>query len=92
MFMLIIIIPYVIAGLANLVFTIQYVDELKKINCDCSESVFRTMMYFLAILSICIWGLTLLSFIFLFFMARYLFTKKNMKKIFKSSVKNSSVL
>ena len=92
MFMLFIIFPYAIAGLANLIFTIQYVDELKKINCDCSVSVFRTMMFILAILSICIWGLSLLTFVFVFFMARHLFNKKNMKKLLKSSVKNASVL
>ena len=65
MFMLIISIPYVIAAIVNLVFTIQYVDEMAKINCDCSESVFRTMMYILAIINACVWGLSILIMIYI---------------------------
>jgi hypothetical protein len=92
LFMMIILAPYGVAAIINLIFTIQYVDEMKKINCDCSESVFRTMMYFLAIITICIWGLSLFTFIIIFFMARQLFTKKNIKKIMKQSVKNASAV
>jgi hypothetical protein len=64
-FMLIIFIPYMIAAIMNLVFTIQYVDEMKKINCDCSESVFREMMYILAIINACVWALSILIVIFI---------------------------
>ena len=49
-----------IAIITNIVFTLQYVEELKKDNCDCSESVFRTMMYVLSIISAVTWGLALL--------------------------------
>ena len=63
--MLIIFIPYMIAAIMNLVFTIQYVDEMKKINCDCSESVFREMMYILAIINACVWALSILIIIFI---------------------------
>jgi uncharacterized membrane-anchored protein len=50
----------VLAIITNIVFTLMYVEELKKDNCDCSESVFRTMMYILSIISAITWGLALL--------------------------------
>jgi len=37
----------------------MYIEELKKDNCECSESVFRTMMYILSILAAALWGLIL---------------------------------
>lgn len=92
MFMMIVLIPYSIAGIVNLFVTLSYIDEMKKINCDCSESIFRTMMYILAILNICVLGLSVFIFIFVFFMARHLFTAKNMKRLLKSTSKNASVL
>jgi hypothetical protein len=49
-----------IAIITNVVFTLMYVEELKKDNCECSESVFRTMMYILSIISAVTWGLALL--------------------------------
>ena len=92
MFMMIVLVPYAIAGIVNLFMTISYIDEMKKINCNCSESIFRTLMYILAILNICILALTALIFVFLFFMARHLFTSKNMKRLLKSTSKNASAL
>ena len=50
----------VLAVITNVVFTLMYVEELKKDNCDCSESVFRTMMYILSIISAITWGLVIL--------------------------------
>lgn len=47
-------------GITNVVFTLQYIEELKKDNCECSESVFRTMMYILSIISAITWGIALL--------------------------------
>jgi hypothetical protein len=57
------VIPYILASLVitNTVFTLQYVEELKKDNCDCSESVFRTMMYILSIISAVTWSLIILA-------------------------------
>jgi hypothetical protein len=49
----------VIAIITNIVFTLMYIEELKKDNCECSESVFRTMMYILSILAAALWGLIL---------------------------------
>jgi len=65
-FTFIIAIPYIIAAIVNLVFTIQYVNEMTKINCDCSESVLRTLMYFLAIINVCAWIILLILIIFIF--------------------------
>lgn len=39
-----------VAGIVNMVLTFMFVEEMKKKNCDCSESVYRDMMYVLAIL------------------------------------------
>lgn len=62
-------IPFVsilaIATIANIVLTLMYIEELKKDNCECSESVFRTMMYILSIMGAAVWGLTILLFIML---------------------------
>ena len=66
-FLLVVSIPLLILAIINIVFTIQYVDEMKKINCDCSESVIRTMMYILAIINIFSWIITLLLFLFVLF-------------------------
>jgi hypothetical protein len=87
MFMLIISIPYFIAAIVNLVFTIQYVDEMKKINCECSESVYRTMMYILAIINACVWSLSLLIFIYLFWIINNSSKNKLLKTILKNVTK-----
>ena len=81
--MSIVAIPYVIAAIVNIVFTIQYVDEMAKINCDCSESVFRTMMFILAIINACVWGLTILIFIYIF----WIISTPNKNKLLKVMLK-----
>ena len=70
--------------LVNIVFTIQYVDEMQKINCDCSESVYRTMMYILAIINACVWGLSILIFIYLF----YIINSSSKNKLIQTILKN----
>jgi len=55
-----IILVLTVAAITNVVFTLMYVEELKKDNCECSESVFRTMMYILSIISAVTLGLSLL--------------------------------
>ena len=54
-----IVLVLVIATITNIVFTLMYIEELKKDNCECSESVFRTMMYILSIISAAMWTLIL---------------------------------
>ena len=58
--MLFVSIPLVIAAIVNIVYTIQYVDEMKKNNCNCSESIYRDLMYILAIINACAWIILLL--------------------------------
>mgnify|MGYP000103134791 CR=1 FL=1 len=41
---------YSMSSLLNIFYTIQYVNELKEMNCDCSESYYREMMYIFAII------------------------------------------
>jgi hypothetical protein len=41
---------FMVISITNYVFTIQYVQQMKKENCNCSESVYRTMMYILSII------------------------------------------
>lgn len=41
---------FMLISITNYVFTIQYVHQMKKENCNCSESVYRTMMYILSII------------------------------------------
>ena len=57
-----------IAGIINIVYTIEYVNDMKKQNCKCSESLIRDLMFILAILQsfvIIIFFLTIIS-IFVF--------------------------
>jgi len=46
-----------IGAIVNIVFTLQYVEEMKRINCDCSESVYRDMMFILAIIQAASYGI-----------------------------------
>lgn len=41
---------YSISLILNIVYTIQYVNELKRINCDCSEDIRRDIMYYFSII------------------------------------------
>ena len=54
--------PATIFGLSvlmitNIVVTLLYIEDIKKANCKCSESVFRDMMYYLAIINACLYAL-----------------------------------
>ena len=57
-----------IAGIVNIIYTFEYVNDMKKQNCKCSESIVRDLMFIFAILQsfvIIIFFLTILS-IFVF--------------------------
>jgi hypothetical protein len=57
-----------IAGLVNIIYTFEYVNDMKKQNCKCSDSIVKDLMFILAILQsfvIIIFFLIILS-IFLF--------------------------
>jgi hypothetical protein len=57
-----------IAGIINIIYTFEYVNDMKKQNCKCSESIVRDLMFIFAILQsfvIIIFFLTIIS-IFVF--------------------------
>ena len=49
-----------IGGIINVVYTIQFVQDMKQKNCECSKSVFREMMFILSILQIISWIILIL--------------------------------
>jgi len=56
----------IMGSILNVIFTMQYVEELKKNNCECSKSIIRDIMFILATIRIFIWLLLfLLCFILL---------------------------
>lgn len=73
----------VLAGIINLVFTFQYILDIKKDNCNCSESVFREMMFALAIIRTCVIGITIISAVsagYLFYILFYNTSSTKLKK------------
>jgi hypothetical protein len=48
------------AGILNIVFTLMFVEDMKKKNCECSKSIYRDMMYVLAIIQAVSVGLAIL--------------------------------
>ena len=69
-------------GISYIVVTLIYIEDIKKANCNCSESVFRDMMYYLSIISACLWG-----FIVVFFVSglyQLYILNKHMNKIISS--------
>ena len=68
--------PAAIFGLSvlmitNIIVTLLYIEDIKKANCKCSESVFRDMMYYLAIINACLYALGGLMALY----ALYMFSK-----------------
>jgi len=52
-----------IAGIINIVYTIEYVQDMKKQNCKCSESFIRDLMFIIAILQIAAFIVVILTMI-----------------------------
>jgi hypothetical protein len=87
--MLFVSIPLVIAAIINIVYTIQYVNELKKNDCACSESFYRELMYILAIINACAWIILILIIIPLAIQYPDILKKTfNNKKFLKLYIKN----
>jgi hypothetical protein len=53
----------IIAGIVNIVYTLEYVNDMKKQNCKCSESMIRDLMFIIAILQISAFAIVLLTMI-----------------------------
>ena len=51
---------YSVGGILNIAFIIEYVNLLKVRKCDCSESVYRDLMYVFAIIDAIVLGMSLL--------------------------------
>lgn len=78
----------VITGLLNVIFTLQYVNILKQKKCECSISVYRDIMMFIAIFNAIIYALMLTILIyFTFTMATYAKTSLPKKQISIKSMK-----
>jgi hypothetical protein len=87
--MLVVFFPLVVAGIVNIVYTIQYVNEMKQLNCDCSESIYRELMFILAIVNACAYILVFLLFIPIIIMYPSLFKKiVTNKQFIKKYMKN----
>jgi hypothetical protein len=55
-----------IAGIINIIYTIEYVEDMKKQNCKCSESIIRDLMFIIACLQIFVWIILICLVIFIF--------------------------
>uniref|UniRef100_A0A6C0JLT4 Uncharacterized protein n=1 Tax=viral metagenome TaxID=1070528 RepID=A0A6C0JLT4_9ZZZZ len=87
-FLLLIYVPWIIATITNVIYTIQYVSELKKTKCECSESVYREIMFILAILNSITISLAVLIIIFIFVQSPDMFSKSFFQKVYKKMLKN----
>ena len=50
----------------NIIYTIEYVEDMKKQNCKCSESIVRDLMFIIAILQIFMWIIIICLVLFIF--------------------------
>jgi len=50
-------------SLANVVFTLEFIDDMKREKCACSDSVYRDIMYILALLQALSWFIMGLAFL-----------------------------
>ena len=86
--LLIIYIPWFIATITNIIFTLQYVTELKKTKCECSESVYRELMFILAIINTVVISFSLLILLFILIQMPNFFSSKMFKKAYKQMLKS----
>lgn len=54
-----------IAGIINIVYTFEFIDDMKKQNCKCSDSMIRDLMFIIACLQIFVWVVLLCLFLFI---------------------------
>jgi hypothetical protein len=85
--MLIMYIPWVIASITNVIFTIKYISELKKNKCECSESVYREIMFILAIMNALVMGLSFFIILFVLIQIPELRSLKLYKKSYNKMIK-----
>jgi prepilin signal peptidase PulO-like enzyme (type II secretory pathway) len=71
-----------IGGVINIVYTIEFVQDMKKKNCECSKSVFREMMFILAILQVISW-----LFLILLLLVAIIYRNGNTMKLLMKAIK-----
>ena len=71
-----------IGGVINIVYTIEFVQDMKKKNCECSKSVFREMMFILAILQVISW-----LFLILLLVVAIIYRNGNTMKLIMKAIK-----
>jgi hypothetical protein len=77
----------VVLGLANVVFTLQYVNKLKKEKCECSESIYRDVLGIVSIFNAVIYSMLLTYIIFFLFTVLSFVSSANKKlEISKRSI------
>jgi hypothetical protein len=65
-------IALLIAGIINIIYTFEYVHDMKKQNCNCSESIVRDLMFIFAILQSFVISIFFLTIIYIFVFKRNL--------------------
>lgn len=62
----------VITGIINVILALQYINRLKKEKCECSESLYRDVLYLVSIFNAILYSLLIVLLIYFFFsMASY---------------------
>ena len=72
-----------LASIINIAYTIEYVEDMKKQNCKCSESMTRDLMFIIAILQICAIIIFILIIICIFYFKMNLKVIMNLPKKLK---------
>ena len=57
----------IMASILNIIFTLQYIEELKKNNCNCSKSIIRDMMFIVSTIRLFVWIILFLLIFVLFY-------------------------
>jgi hypothetical protein len=75
----------VITGIVNVILALQYINRLKKEKCECSESMYRDILYLVSIFNAILYSLLIVLLIYFFFsMATYSQSTKTPK--YKKSI------
>lgn len=57
----------IMASILNIIFTLQYIEELKKNNCNCSKSIIRDIMFIVSTIRLFVWIILFLLIFVLFY-------------------------
>ena len=74
---------FLIASIINIIYTIEFVEDMKKKNCKCSESKFRDLMFIYAIFQIFAIFIFISLIIFILVIKKNIITLPNMPKLYK---------